>query len=89
MQRISVIFRGRVQGVGFRQTTAEIAEGFAVTGTVRNLPDGDVELIAEGSADDLQLFIAAIEKRMNRHIQSRRQRQETATDEFSDFRVIH
>ncbi|MEE3179555.1 MAG: acylphosphatase [Verrucomicrobiota bacterium] len=37
-----VIFSGRVQGVGFRYTTREIATGFDVVGAVRNLPDGTV-----------------------------------------------
>ena len=39
-----VIFTGRVQGVGFRYTTKQIALGFDVSGTVKNLSDGTVEL---------------------------------------------
>ncbi|MBL8829940.1 MAG: acylphosphatase, partial [Planctomycetaceae bacterium] len=46
--RRRVLFHGRVQGVGFRVTTRSIAQRFAVTGWVRNLPDGSVELLAEG-----------------------------------------
>ena len=38
-----IVFSGRVQGVGFRQTTRSLASGFPVGGFVRNLPDGDVE----------------------------------------------
>ena len=44
-----IIFHGRVQGVGFRYTTHRIARGFPVTGFVRNLTDGTVELVACGT----------------------------------------
>lgn len=49
-----VHYEGRVQGVGFRYTVKNIARGFEVTGTVRNLPDGRVELVAV-SADPAEL----------------------------------
>ena len=55
-----VLYSGRVQGVGFRYTTKTVAMGFEVTGTVRNLPDGRVELVAEGARDELQAFAEAI-----------------------------
>lgn len=87
-QRIVVHFRGRVQGVGFRQTTVEIAQDFAVTGTVRNLPDGGVELIAEGAKDHVSEFISAIARRMDRYVESSNQREESATGEFPEFKVI-
>jgi acylphosphatase len=50
-----------VQGVGFRYTAKSVAAGFEVTGIVRNLPDGRVELIAEGSRAELDAFRAAIQ----------------------------
>ncbi|MGD0088247.1 MAG: acylphosphatase [Verrucomicrobiota bacterium] len=49
-----------MQGVGFRYTTKTVATGFEVTGTVRNLPDGRVELIAEGARTELEAFRVAI-----------------------------
>lgn len=51
-----IFYSGRVQGVGFRYTTKTVATGYEVTGTVRNLPDGRVELMAEGSRDELEGF---------------------------------
>ena len=45
-----------MQGVGFRYTVKSLASGFEVTGTVRNLPDGSVELVAEGTKDELNAF---------------------------------
>ena len=55
-----IFYSGHVQGVGFRYTTKTVAAGFEVTGTVRNLPDGRVELIAEGARTDLEAFRTAI-----------------------------
>jgi acylphosphatase len=54
--RVCVLYSGHVQGVGFRYTAKSVARGFEVTGTVRNLPDGRVELIAEGARDELEAF---------------------------------
>jgi acylphosphatase len=55
-----IFYSGHVQGVGFRYTTKTVATGFEVTGTVRNLPDGRVELIAEGARTELEAFRVAI-----------------------------
>ncbi len=55
-----VLYSGQVQGVGFRYTVRTVATGFEVTGWVRNLPDGGVELIAEGAKDELDAFRQAI-----------------------------
>ena len=51
-----ILYSGRVQGVGFRYTTKTVATGFEVTGSVKNLPDGRVELVAEGAKDELEAF---------------------------------
>ena len=57
---MNIFYSGSVQGVGFRYTTKTVATGFEVTGTVRNLPDGRVELIAEGAHAELEAFRDAI-----------------------------
>jgi acylphosphatase len=53
---MQIFYSGRVQGVGFRYTVKAAASGYDVTGTVRNLVDGRVELIAEGSREELEGF---------------------------------
>ncbi len=58
--RRRVIFHGRVQGVCFRATARDLARGFAVTGFVRNLADGTVELQAQGDPGEIDRFCAAI-----------------------------
>jgi len=59
-KRMQIFYSGYVQGVGFRYTVESVAAGFEVTGAVRNLPDGRVELVAEGTPDELDAFRQAI-----------------------------
>ncbi len=59
-RRLTALYSGRVQGVGFRYTVKTMAAGFEVCGVVRNLPDGRVELIAEGAPEELAAFREAI-----------------------------
>ena len=63
-----VIYRGQVQGVGFRATASNLADGFAVAGTVRNVADGSVELIVQGEPDQVDGLLAAIARRMRPYI---------------------
>ena len=60
MERLVVHYSGRVQGVGFRATVRQIACGYDVTGAVRNLADGRVELVAEGAKAELKAFLEGI-----------------------------
>lgn len=55
-----VFYEGRVQGVGFRWTVKRIATGFEVTGWVRNLDDGRVELQVAGDEAEVSAFLQAI-----------------------------
>lgn len=55
-----VLFRGHVQGVGFRYTVRSLACGFEVSGWVRNQPDGSVEMEVAGPADEVAAFIREI-----------------------------
>lgn len=73
MHRVKVIYTGRVQGVGFRARVAELAARFSILGRVRNLDNGDVELIAEGSEIELVELHAAIVDLMRRNVVSSHQ----------------
>ena len=86
-QQCEVYYSGRVQGVGFRYTVRMIAGRFAVAGFVRNLPDGRVQLVAEGPADQLGRFFNAIDTEMGHYIQDTRQQMSPATGSFSGFDV--
>ena len=63
-----VVYRGRVQGVGFRYTASQAAQEFAVTGYVRNLPSGEVELAAEGEESVVDAFLDQVASRMADYI---------------------
>lgn len=86
-QRWTIHFAGRVQGVGFRASTNHIAGGFAVTGFVRNLPDGRVELVAEGTDSELRGFVAEIQARLGQYIRQHTTTTDAASGEWEDFAV--
>jgi acylphosphatase len=69
-ERRIVHYRGRVQGVGFRYTTREVASQFDVMGYVQNLPDGQVLVVAEGDAKELDAFLGRIQAVMGSYIRS-------------------
>jgi len=85
--RRTTVFSGRVQGVGFRYTTRDLASRFRVSGTVRNLSDGGVELVAEGTEVELDRFEAAIENAMQGHIDDLQTTDGPATGEFGGFSI--
>jgi acylphosphatase len=57
MERITAVAKGLVQGVGYRAFVADCAHATGVRGTVRNLPDGTVEIIGESSPASLDTFL--------------------------------
>jgi acylphosphatase len=82
-----VFYSGHVQGVGFRYTTREVALGFAVNGYVRNLPDGRVELVVEGSAAEVDAFLQAVRAQLEERIAYVDRHDQAATGEFQGFTV--
>jgi acylphosphatase len=67
-ERRRVYYSGRVQGVGFRYTCQSLARRFELSGHVRNLPDGRVEVVAEGESNEIDAFLAAIQREMDGYI---------------------
>lgn len=67
-RRRVIRYFGRVQGVGFRFTVRELAGERSVRGYVRNMPDGSVELVAEGDAEEIDRFADDIDRAMGRFI---------------------
>jgi acylphosphatase len=88
-ERVHLIVSGHVQGVWFRASTREEGSRLGLTGSVRNLPDGRVEVIAEGRAELLEDLV-----RWCRHgprharVDDLEVTREAATDEFPDFLVV-
>ena len=87
--RREVLYSGRVQGVGFRFTAQAASEGYAVSGFVRNLEDGRVQLVVEGEPGEVERFLADIAERMAGKIRKADVTDGRATSEFPGFEIRH
>ncbi len=85
-----ILFSGRVQGVGFRYSTKRIASGFDVTGWIKNLPDGRVELLAQAlEADELDAFLEDIQQSsLGSHIKQREVNAIAAEPNLRGFSIL-
>jgi acylphosphatase len=78
-----------VQGVGFRYTVKSLSAGFEVTGCVRNLPDGRVELVAEGAREELVAFQRAVQdSEVGPFVKHEQVAWEPATGGFRGFEIV-
>ena len=85
-----VLFEGNVQGVGFRWSVKQLAKGFDITGWVRNLPDGRVELQASGAVEEVQEFIAAIgQSQLRAHIRGQHEAPLAQAPAARGFEIRH
>ena len=82
-----VVFSGTVQGVFFRATARDTARRFSVVGYVQNLPDGKVELMAEGELSEIDAFVAAVEEAMTGFIDATEISEFEALGEFKGFAI--
>ncbi|MBS0662298.1 MAG: acylphosphatase [Verrucomicrobia bacterium] len=83
----TIFFSGRVQGVGFRYTTLQVAKEFEVAGYVQNLTDGRVQVEVEGRRSEIDAFVAAVEERMHGHIRKTERSGGKRTGQFSGFEI--
>ena len=87
---LHAIFKGGVQGVGFRWTIVDYAEKNGLTGTVRNLPSGEVEVFAQGSREALETFLEAIhEDPGSARIESVKSLYKPLSTSYSGFHIIY
>lgn len=86
---VRVRYAGRVQGVGFRATAAHIAQVYGVTGCVRNLPDGRVELLAEGKVTKVNAFLAAVRERWGSYIREEASEPVAPTGRYREFKITY
>lgn len=86
---VKLVVQGTVQGVFFRQFVKENAEKFGLTGFVRNLDSGDVEIIVEGDSDKIEEFHRKISVGPQ-HAQIRNVKSEERkwSGEFKEFKVL-
>ena len=86
-----IIYEGKVQGVGFRASVLSLAKGYDVTGGVKNLPDGRVELLLQGDSDEIEDFLRGIrESHLSGHIQqeSNPLLEEPPSPPFRGFKIL-
>ncbi|MGD0815050.1 MAG: acylphosphatase [Verrucomicrobiota bacterium] len=89
-ERVTNIYSGHVQGIGFRYAARVLTASFEVTGTVRNLPDGRVELVAEGAREELEAFLQAVrDSDVGRFIRQEQTLWYEAKNEFRGFEIMH
>lgn len=84
-----ILFSGQVQGVGFRYTARHIAGRYNITGFVRNLPDGDVEMLAQGAEQDIDNCIADIQDYFAGQIRDTQIEPVPCNSRYTDFRITY
>ena len=82
-----VIFIGRVQGVGFRYTVHRMAHRHQLTGFVRNLPDGTVEMFTQGPAQDIDDCIQDIKEYFSDYLRETNVQEIPTDPKYKDFRI--
>ena len=89
-KRAEVYYSGRVQGVGFRYTVRQIAQGYEVAGSVKNLDDGRVELIAEGEEEEVRQFVQAIrQSELGDYIRNATESWKPVSKQYKGFTIAH
>ena len=88
-ERVTNLYSGHVQGIGFRYSVKRLTTGFEVVGTVQNVSDGRVELVAEGTKEELEAFLEAIrDSDVGRFIRQEQTRWGATQNEFRGFEII-
>lgn len=90
MKQIHVIVRGRVQGVFYRNHVRNSAENLGITGTVKNLSDGTVEIVAQGEKEPLEEFLKKCKKgSMMAFVEKLDIQDQEISEEFEEFQIRH
>ena len=82
-----IIFVGRVQGVGFRFTALDIANHYRLTGLVRNLHNGTVEMIVQGHPDDIADCIRDIQESFTGYLRETKIEEIPSDPQYKDFKI--
>ena len=90
MQQIHLIISGFVQGVGYRQFVKQQAKRLVITGWVKNTPDGNVELVAQGKENTLEELVALCKKgSLLAEVKNIVVEKELVTTVYPEFTVVH
>lgn len=84
-----VVFKGRVQGVGFRYTAYRIAGRYNLIGYVKNMPDGTVETVFQGTAANIQTALDEIQDTFGGYIRDTQITEKGVNPQYTDFRIAY
>ncbi len=87
MERRSVHFTGRVQGVGFRMTVRAVAQSLKLSGWVRNEPDGTVLMEVQGPSDTIDQCLGRIQRETFGHVADRQESIQDVEDSETGFEI--
>ncbi len=87
--RWHIFFFGRVQGVGFRFTCREVAGRYEVSGWVKNVPNGSVEMIVEGGVTSVRNYVADVCDSTHGHVSTKEITKGDASNEFNSMQIRH
>ena len=87
--RVTINYKGRVQGVGFRWRVNHLALSCSCTGYVKNLPDGTVELLVEGESNEVYRFIAKVNVQLKEFWHDKTEDQRVGEANFTTFDIIY
>ena len=84
-----VIFKGTVQGVGFRFTAMRIAQRYELTGYVKNLPSGEVEMLAQGHPEDIKDALQDISESFGANIRDKQITSQPVNPRYHSFEIAY
>lgn len=87
--QLNVIYSGKVQGVGFRYTARNFAIKHGITGWVKNLENGDVELLGQGNKSDLENMLNDINLKFQKNIADKTVELDCIELSYMDFSILH
>ena len=88
MDEMHAIVTGRVQGVGFRATAKHHASQLKLVGFARNLPDGSVEICAQGEKKTLEKLMSELKAEFGSYIDKMQVRFQASSESYSNFRIL-
>ena len=89
MKQAHIFYSGMVQGVGFRYMTVRFALNFPLTGWVKNLDDGRVEVLVEGAPDDINKLCQKLNEHFKGYIREEKIDWQGAQGQFNDFKIFY
>jgi len=85
--RWHIYFFGRVQGVGFRHTCMTVGQRHPVSGWVKNLPDGSVEMVVEGEQAAIRIYIDDVCRSTHGRVDDKQISKGDATGQFRGIEI--